>query len=260
MAEFPGIRPRLVDVHGDKPMNKPALLAAALLPLLGGCISNTCNYPTVTLQWSLQDLNGLSWKCGPAGVSTVDVYINDALVANRPCTDYGATIDVSHLAPGPYPVVVEGLGADGYIYDRSLPFDVSVGECGDSYAAPVLGEALLDIAYGFSPNVCHGGYMWYALWDEVAGLYISVVDAASGAYRDDYDCPGLVKPLQFSVPFGSYTLAWIQEVVDPLATAVPVQQACVQLPPLVVDGPGTFNYPVTLVDNTVTPLVCPAYP
>jgi len=241
-------------------MNRPALLAVALLPLLGGCISSTCDYPTVTLKWSLEDISGASWKCGPAGVSTVDIYIGDAPVVTRPCADYGAVIDVSAFAPGVYPVVVEGIGADFYIYDRSRPFDVTVGECGDSYAAPVLGEALLDVAYGFSPtNVCHGGFMWYALWDEVAGFYISVVDAASGAYRDDYDCPGQVKPLQFSVPFGTYTLAWIQEVVDPLVTAVPVQQACVQ-PSVDVTGSGTTLYPVTLVDNTVTPLVCPAYP
>jgi hypothetical protein len=240
-------------------MNKPALLAVALLPLLGGCISSTCDVPTVTLQWSLEDLNGLSWKCGPAGVSTVDIYIGDAPVITRACTDSGAVIDVSAFAPGVYPVTVEGIGADGYIYDRSRPFTVTVGECGDSYAAPVLGEALLDIAYGFSPNVCHGGYMWYALYDEVAGFYISVVDAKSGSYRDAYDCPGLVTSLQFSVPFGTYTLAWIQEVVDPLVTAVPVQQACVQ-PSVDVTGPGTVLYPVTLVDNTVTPRVCTKYP
>ena len=241
-------------------MRKLAILAAALAPLLGGCVASTCDVPTVTFHWQLQDTSGNARSCASAGVYYVDIYFDGTNLSQRAfCADGGATIDVSGLAPGSYPVTVEGVASDGSIYDRSNAFNVVVGDCGNGQYYPVLGEAYLDIAYSLTPNVCNGGYMWFALYDEVAQNYISVVDSASAAaWKDRYDCPG-VTPLTFSVPFGTYTLAWIQEVVNPLTSPVAVQQACRQAA-FSVTSPGTATLPVTLVDNTITPTFCAAYP
>jgi len=249
-------------------MNKLALAAAALLPLVSGCVSSTCDVPTVTIDWALQDVNGARWDCGAAGVAYVDVYFDGTNWSARyDCAAGGALIDVSGFAPGAYPVTVEGIGSDqATIYDRAQ-FNVSVQECTGSAYYPVLGEGQLEIDYHFSPDVCHGGYMWYALYDEVAGQYISAVyfDTQPASWKDYYGCYSTAggTPLSFPVPYGRYTLAWIQEVMNPLAPLEadvnPVQQACVQ-PPVDVTGPGTTFYPVTLSDNTVAPTTCPVYP
>jgi hypothetical protein len=245
-------------------MNKLALAAAALLPLVSGCVSSTCDYPTVTIDWALQDANGARWDCGTAGVTYVDVYFDGTSWSARyNCNAGAALIDVSGFAPGVYPVTVEGVGSDQVtIYDRAQ-FNVTVQECTGSAYYPVLGEAMLDIDYHFGvpgtpADVCHGGSMWYALFDEVAQGYISSVELGSDpAWKDYYSCGGT--PVTFSVPFGRYTLAWMQEVQDPLTAPVAVYQACVQ-PPVDVTGPGTTFYPVTLSDNTVAPFTCPVYP
>ncbi len=194
----------------------------------------------------------------------VDIYFDGTSGSWRfDCVAGLAVLDVAGFAPGVYPVTVEGIGSDGLIYDRSLPFSVTVGECGDFYAAPVLGEALLNIDYHFVPDVCHGGSMWFALYDEVAQDYISVVDAQSDpAWKEYYGCwdsGGGGTPLEFPVPFGTYTLAWIQEVVNPLTAPTAVQQACVQAP-FDVASPGVAFLSVVLADNTVAPQACPVYP
>jgi hypothetical protein len=189
----------------------------------------------------------------------VDVYIGTAPPVRSNCTDGGTVIDVSAFAPGSYPTTAEGIASDGVtIYDRAQ-FDLSVGSCGNTQYYPVLGEALLDVDYHFVPDVCHGGYMWFALYDEVAANYISTVDAASAPeWQSYYGCldSGGGRPLQFSVPFGTYTLAWIQEVVNPTTVPNPVQQACLQ-PSLDVQAAGIASYPVTLQPYASA---CPAYP
>jgi hypothetical protein len=242
-------------------MRKLALVAAALMPLLGGCVASTCDLPTVTVHWQLQDTTGTGWTCTQAGVAFVDVYIGSTQPVRFNCTDYAGSIDVSRIAVGTYSTTVEGIASDGVtILDRARPFNVYVGDCGDHSYYPVLGEGLLNIDYHFAPvDACHGGSMWFALYDEVAQNYISAVDPSSTnywkAYYACYSTSGGT-PLEFSVPFGSYTLAWIQEVQNPTTSPNPAWQACVQAP-LDVNGSGTTFLPVTLSAYAGT---CPAYP
>jgi hypothetical protein len=251
-------------------MRTLALVAAALMPFFSGCVSNTCDFPTATLQWQLQDPGGTPWSCYQAGVAWVDVYVGTSQPYRFPCTDGGAVIDLTPFAAGTYPTTVEGVGSDLVtIYNRARPLDLTVTSCGGGQYYPVLGEGLLDIDYHFSPDVCTpGGYMWFALYDEVAGNYISTVNASTPVVSPDYTVwqtyygcysTGGGTPLRFPVPFGTYTLAWIQEVVSPLASPAAVQQACVQ-PSVQVTSAGTTLYPVMLLDNTVTPQFCAAYP
>jgi hypothetical protein len=257
-------------------MRNLTLLSAALLPLLGGCVSNTCDYPTATISWSLQDANGVPWSCTDAGVTTVDIYFDGTPVGPHfACNAGRAVIDLGGIAPGTYTAIVEGTDSNGTIWDRSNPFTVTVSDCGDRRYAPVLGEGWLDIDYHFTPDVCHFGSMWYALYDDVAGSWISAVDYNTVPvapdyveYRDYYGCytpasggaPATGRALQVAVPFGTYTLAWLQEVVNPLSTAhVAVQQACIQ-PPFHLTGAGTSSLPVTMEPYTSTTPKCPVYP
>lgn len=234
-------------------MRKLALLAVAFLPLLGGCVSDTCSYPAATIHWTLQSYDGSRRSCLAAvgsldpDIAYVDVYIGTASPVRSSCFDGAVVIDTSRFAPGTYPATVEGVAADGVtIYDRAQ-FNLTVSDCGNRDYFPVLGETLLNIDYHFgvpgtASDVCHGGSMWFALYDEVAKGYITVVDANQGTWRDYYTCPANI---EFAVPFGTYTLDWIQEVVNPLTAPNPVQQACRQAP---VDAmtSGTVSYPVTL--------------
>jgi len=231
-------------------MRHLALLAFASLPLLGGCFVQPCDGPTATISWTLQNTSGVEWNCAAAGVATVDVYIGSAGPVSFRCADYQGVVDLSAFAPGTHQATVEGIGADGVIYDRAQ-FNVTVGDCGGGRYNPVLGEAMLDIDYHFGPtpgtDVCYGGgqgYIWFALWDEVAGAWLSRITTSSStafpSWRDHYACGTSV---QFPVPFGSYTLQGIQEVTSPLTTPTAVAETCTATG-VVVDhlGVGTVTY------------------
>lgn len=212
-------------------MRKLAILAAALTPLLGGCVASVCDVPTVTIHWQLQDANGAGWSCYTAGVSWVDVYVGGGRGVRFPCSDGVGVVDVSGLAPGAYPTTVEGIASDGKtIYDRALAFDVTVADCGNAVYYPVLGEGTLEIDYHFAPtDACHGGYMWFALRDETAGADISIIDGNSTPYwQTYYGCysVGGGTALRFPVPFGPYTLRGIQEVANPTTAPVSLYEMC----------------------------------
>jgi hypothetical protein len=228
-------------------MRKLALLAVVTMPLLGGCVAQVCDVPTASFSWTLQDANGVGWSCAVAGVSYVDVYVGHGVApVTFRCADYGGAVDLSGYAPGRYPTTVEGVDAGGIILDRAQ-FDVTVGECGGGLYYPVLGEALLAIDYHFgtpgtAADTCYGGglgSMWFALWDEVASQYLSIIGTSSStappSWRNHYACGA---PIQFPVPFGSYTLQGIQEVVSPITAPMAVAEACTATGPVVVDHTG----------------------
>jgi hypothetical protein len=224
-------------------MRSLALAAVASLPLLGGCIAHPCDAPTEVIHWQLQNYDASSRGCLAASgsldpdIAYVDVYIGSG--TSRPlsynCTDGAAYLDMSAYAPGSYPVTVEGVDAGGTIYYRDQ-FNILVGQCGGGTDLAVLREGLLNIDYHFgapgtAADLCYGsgtGYIWFDLWDEVANQAISSIttltSTAAPSWRDRYACGDLV---EFPVPFGTYTLRGIQEVVAPLTTApLSVAESC----------------------------------
>jgi hypothetical protein len=212
-------------------MRSLALAAVALLPLLGGCIATPCDPPTLTFRWTQRDQNGALSDCITAGTPSVDVWIAGAthsvLAGSFRCLDGVGTVDVSGFTPGGYTATVEGVASDGTIQDRGI-FPVAVNDCGVALYAPELGQGLLNIDYHFgtpgtAADVCYGsgtGYIWFDLWDEVANQAIFSISTATSTVppsrRDQYACGAQV---EFPVPFGTYTLRGIQEVVAPLTTA-----------------------------------------
>jgi hypothetical protein len=227
---------------------------------VGTRLQTTCAPPTATLYWRLQDASGTQLTCAAAGVAWVDVRLGAAPPVRFDCTQLGGTVPLSGLSPGPHPTTVEGLGPDGTTVRLRAQLEVTAPACGDSPYSPMLGEALLNVAYDFSPvDACHGGAIWFTLYDEVSRTYVSAVyPPSSDFWKSYFACPaGAARtPLSFFVPFGRYTLAWIQEVMTPLTSPSPAWQAC-GVGPFTIDAPGIANLPVTL---TPWASPCPAYP
>jgi hypothetical protein len=228
-------------------MRKLALLAVVLMPLVSGCVAATCDVPTVTIDWRLQDLNGVQRSCSYLNVVYVDIYIGTAGGLRYICSDGGAVIDVSRFAPGVYPTTVEGIGADGWPRNR-YEFDVTVNDCRNQAYYPVLGEAQLRIDYALPGGVCSANpsYLWFSLIDDATGIPIWWANQQLNATQ--YDCNNpLVNEILLDVPFGNYTLDWIQEInySGPGGTAVALQQNCTNQP-VAVTGIGITSLPVTL--------------
>jgi hypothetical protein len=235
-------------------MRSLALAAVTLLPLLGGCVATPCDPPTEVIHWQLQSYDGSSRGCLAASGSSdpdiiyVDVYVNGS---SRPlsfnCADGRAPLDMSGFAPGSYPVTVEGVGAGGSIIYLRDQFNITVGQCGAGTDLAMLREGLLNLDYHFgtpgtAADVCYGsgtGYIWFDLWDEVANQAISSIttrtNATAPSPRDQYACGAQV---EFPVPFGTYTLRGIQEVVAPLTAPLSVAESC-SLTSATVDRLGT---------------------
>jgi hypothetical protein len=209
-------------------------LALTAAPFLSGCLAAPCDAPTVTIYWELADyLGNQNVSCNSVTTTWVDLYIGPMQPVRVACTNYGTTIDVSNLAPGSYPVTVEGIDADGTTIWSRDQFPVSVGDCGGNAtytARPGEGTLALDYFYPVG-GTCSGGYMWYSLFDVVAKQTISAIYGASSTTdKTRYLCGNYPPPpayqIEIAVPFGTYELDWIQEVVNPTTTAVPVYQAC----------------------------------
>jgi hypothetical protein len=211
-----------------------ALAAAAVLG--SGCvINNTCDDQALAITWSFRTIDGLSnQSCAAVGVTAVDVWMNGTYVDRFACSQGGATI--VNLAQGTYDVTVEGIAADGVTIINRDQFAASVGSCGTSTYAARPGEGWLRVDYSISPvNTCGGGYIWYSVFDEVAGQVISAIgDTSSSLDKTLFFCPAEVR---FPVPYGTYTLDWIQEVASPTTTPTALHQQC--SPTTVnVNGPG----------------------
>jgi hypothetical protein len=192
-------------------MKRIALLLAAV-GLGSGCVVNTCDTGTLTVDWRFQDATGrTNLLCNDPGLSQfvndVDIYIDGVAVATFvPCTDYGATI--GNLSSGGHNVVVEGYDSGGFIVARDM-FGVSVAACGDSFFAATPGEAIIDV----QPTNCSLGAdnLTYELVDVTRTPYVisSIVPTDTVTKIQSFTCGG---GIHFPVPWGSYDLTKIEEV------------------------------------------------
>jgi hypothetical protein len=196
-------------------MKRIALLLAAV-GLGSGCVVNTCDTGTLTVDWRFQDVTGrTNLLCSDGGLSQkvidVDIYVDGVAVATFvPCTDYGATI--GNLSSGGHDVIVEGYDAGGFIVARDR-FGVSVAACGDSFFAATPGEANIELL----PTTCEAftTYLTYELVDVTRAPYvISAITPTSGTITT-YTCGG---GILFPVPWGNYNLTRIEEVNSTAST------------------------------------------
>jgi hypothetical protein len=192
-------------------MNRSALVLASAL-LGTGCIVVEDDPPcgrAVTLEWDFQDADGaIRQSCAGAGVSLVDVFVNDGFSGTVSCAAGAATV---WLAPGTNLVRVEGIDPDGFIAYRDERY-VEAPACGSQVFVPVRpaeGRIDLDYAVDSTPPCASGGtcFVWFAVFDEVAGEYAAVVNAGSVPTAFPYP-----SDVVFRLPAGTYTVAWMQIV------------------------------------------------
>jgi hypothetical protein len=189
-------------------MKRIALLLAAV-GLGSGCVVDTCDTGSLSVDWSFSSVNGATGlACSDIRLSSpivdVDVFLDGSPVATFVnCYDYGVTIfDVSS---GSHEVTVEGYDASGYIVTRDW-FTTSVASCGDTFDVAMPGEGLIE----FLPLICEAGttYLTYELEDQFRAPYVlSAIYPTSLAYGD-FTCMG---GISFPVPFGYYALTGIEE-------------------------------------------------
>ncbi len=199
-------------------MRRLALLLAT--SVLGtGCIvhddssSNPpCFASTITVRWPSFQLasGGVTPSCATAGVSYVDVYMNDQPVKQEGFACGAGGVTITNVPAGSARITVEGVAADGTTILLRDELTVSPAACGDVLVDAQPAEGTLQLAYSFTPNVCTdgGSYIWFSVYDQIARVVSAVADET--ANTTSYLCGD---PIRFVVPAGAYTLQRIEEAV-----------------------------------------------
>lgn len=199
-------------------MRRLALLLAVGSFVGTGCIvSNDSTTPppcfasTITVRWPSFMLanGGVTTSCQAAGITSMDVFINDQVVQQGiPCGNGGLTI--TSPPAGSSRLTVEGVAANGTILLRDEP-TVAPAACGDVIVDAQPAEGTLQVAYSFTPvNVCTpgGSYIWFSVYDQIVGAVTAVADETANTTA--YVCGDTIA---FPMPAGAYTLRRIEEVV-----------------------------------------------
>jgi len=187
------------------------LLAGAVLGT--GCFIDTCDSETLSIDWSLVDgSDNFGVACNSLSLSDdvthmtvwVDGYDETGLVS---CGAGGVTI--GGVSTGNHQVVVEGYNSVGNVITRGFA-TVDVGSCGDTARLVEVGEEWITIL----PDTCVSGadVLWFSLRDVTwPGLDYEIWarDASFLTGWDDFSC---ATGIDVPVPYGDYTLDWIDEV------------------------------------------------
>lgn len=231
-------------------MRRLALLLATSV-LGAGCYSSNdggyyvpppgCDPVTITARWpSFKLVNGaVTSSCGVAGVSSVEVFLNDVSVQRLACGAGGLTI--TGVTPGQNIVTVEGLDSAGTILLRD-DLTVTAASCGDTLVDTQPAEGLFDLNYYFTPvNQCSpGSYIWFSVHDQLANVTAALVDETHST--TSYACPATIS---FPLPVGRYTIQRVEEVVPAGASWAATATNC---------SPTTFDIAGALSSTVTVPL------
>ncbi len=226
---------------------KRIAIALAAATLGTGCIVTTdgttsCAPTTLTVDWTFTNAAGVTQTCAQMGIASVDLFYDGYSAGTFPCSN-GYQI-LTNPVPGSHAIVVEGLDSGGAIIARDSYY-ATVNACGDSFTSANATEGFVRIDYTIAPvNQCGGGYMWFAIHDDVANVTAAVIDQTSLASdKTLYACGSTT--ILFPLATGSYSLRWIQEVGTPTTTPVALHEYCTPTP-FSIAGPGTQPVAVTL--------------
>lgn len=191
-------------------MKRLAVVLAAALST-AGCFHGECNR-SVTVDWPgfrLAD-GSTTQSCTTAGVSTIDVWVNDAYAATFDCNGPAGEVG---LARGDNLVTVEARDAGGVIRLRD---EVSVagsgcGNLGVVDARPAEGRVNVD--YLLPNGACYSNtipsFIWVYVRDEIA----NEIAADSSAAPESSNVCGVNTSLSFFLAAGNYSLLRTQEMI-----------------------------------------------
>jgi hypothetical protein len=210
-------------------MKRAVLLLAALASSAGCHLRNRCDAGDVTLYWDpthaggFVGSDGVARTCQQAGVASVAVYADGNLEGTFACTgalpqdptDDG--IVLTAFFPGAHDFDLRGLDGNGnelYIAQQRL----TVYDCQSTTYDVQLSQDAGDVAIGYTLpggrcTTPSGGsahpttYMELQLRDASNGLYFSSLTTGNQLL---FPCGSAIT--LSAVPFGTYTLAGIQEV------------------------------------------------
>ncbi len=202
-------------------MNR-ALLLLPMAALASGCyVAPPCD-PVANVYWTftVPGLNGLM-SCAEAGVNSVDVFVDGALVDTVPCQGPAADgIQLVGFGNGTRLLQLDVYSGNTrrYQFDGNISFDGCTSGF-DVVASGVAGD--LDLTYLFQPaqDCLAGSYAWYQLRDSAGGNFdvapISTLNACG------------VQPIgPLGLPAGVYTLSRFEVGVISGATWTPDYNAC----------------------------------
>jgi hypothetical protein len=230
-------------------MKRLALLLAAVSVLGTGCyVSNRAPCTgSVTVDWSGGFLgsDGVTRACGAAGVTWVDLFINNDpnTAARVACTSLAAA--AVDLPSGQNLLTVEGVETSGRIAYRAER--TVAGACGDQQVAVTPAEGVLAVDYSFSPtNTCYATqptYIWVKVRDDIANQ-TAFVDTGTGGLNL---CTTTGAAPTYRLPAGNYTLLGVNEY----STVLPgIVGADCSHPAFVIAGAATTTATPVLVDSS----------
>lgn len=233
-------------------MKRIALLLAAV-GLGSGCVVDTCENQSLTIDWRFIDANGTTnLLCGEAGVTEVDVYIDGTqVVFGAPCGPAMA-LDLFDTYTGTRRVVIEGYGGAGGTTFLSRDWiDLNIASCGNTYWQSNPGRGYLE----FQPTGCsvNDGNLLYSLRDVTltpGGYVFDQIDSTSGAAIQTYTCTGGIFYLA-PIPYGEYSLVGLEEVPANLSTTYSSHCAAVAAR-VDFDSPTFFSPDTTIVSPAMS--------
>ncbi len=190
-------------------MKRLALALAATAFLGTGCFvsdgSSTCSR-SLTLQWDFMDFDGAIRGCSASlrqTVDSVDVWVN----GNRTSFDCFAGTGTVGIGSGTTLVTVEGISGGQIAYRHEFSISPT---CGDQLVLVRPAQGTVKVDYAFIPtNACHTPptYMALEVWDDIALQQAFIETAATGP-----QCSTTAAAPEYTLPVGSFTLRWIEEV------------------------------------------------
>jgi hypothetical protein len=185
------------------------LLAAALLGT--GCYHHhdDCD-PSVTLQWDFRTADGVVVGCdfGDAHIRFVDVFVDDVPAVSFDCLAGAGTFVFPR---GSRLFTVEGVDVSGVDASERIiyrdEFTVDGNRCGNQVIAtrPAEGRVNVDYSTTFQPPPNFVGFIWFSVFDNIAGQVAATIDA--NVFPETYPYPGDVT---FRLPVGAYTVDFME--------------------------------------------------
>jgi len=209
------------------------LLSLPLLLLAAAC-GSPCNAPSLTVSWRFDLADGRNdVDCATAGVDLVDVWIGNTEVAHGvSCALGAATFPDVGVGAKDLTLKARASATSAVIrYQQWGP--VQVGSCGDTRVVMKPASGYLRIVYNTPDGLCYpsGGtevpsYIWYNLSAVFGSTFVAQSSVNQVQTPTALPCQPATgtHSVSMEVPYGVYSLRWIQVVQNPTATSpdVPV--------------------------------------